>query len=240
MRAKAITIEDARGVEAALWASVDHSDNTGDCWPSRGLTGSGYGALMTTGRRTLLAHRVAWVLAAGEIPDETPCVLHICDNRACVRNDEVGTYEVRGIVRPRRGHLFLGTHADNAWDKMLKGRGMEGDGHYSRTNPEKLARGERHGLVRDPSRAARGDANGSRLYPERLKRGDEHPSHLHPENLKRGADHPMVKLTEAQFLEMRRRYDPAKRNISALAREFGIGKTQARRIVHGETWKHLL
>jgi hypothetical protein len=50
-------------------------------------------------------HRVAWEEAYGPIPDGL-CVLHHCDNPPCCEP----------------GHLFLGTHGDNAADRHAKGR----------------------------------------------------------------------------------------------------------------------
>ena len=55
----------------------------------------------------LLAHRVAWELVNGPIP-EGMCVLHRCDNPPCCRVQ----------------HLFLGTRADNNADREAKGRGV--------------------------------------------------------------------------------------------------------------------
>jgi hypothetical protein len=52
-----------------------------------------------------LAHRRAWEVANGPIPDGLQ-VLHRCDVRACVRVE----------------HLFLGTNDDNVRDKVEKGR----------------------------------------------------------------------------------------------------------------------
>ena len=57
------------------------------------------------GGDTIFAHRAAWLLFCGEIP-EGLLVCHHCDNPS--------------YVRP--SHLFLGTHGSNMADKMLKGR----------------------------------------------------------------------------------------------------------------------
>ena len=64
----------------------------------------GYGRIKTPSK-TFGAHRLAWELANGPIPDGL-CVCHTCDNPPCCNV----------------GHLFLGTTAENVADKIAKGR----------------------------------------------------------------------------------------------------------------------
>lgn len=73
---------------------------------------NGYGKILGGHGRILLAHRAAWVIAFGDIPDGKQ-VLHRCDVRACVN-----------VM-----HLFLGTDSINAQDKAQKGRAPRGEGH---------------------------------------------------------------------------------------------------------------
>jgi hypothetical protein len=77
-----------------------------ECWPWQGVPNKkGYGRIVT-GARAEMAHRVAWKLAFGPIP-EGMLVLHSCDNPPC--------------CNPR--HLFLGDDLVNAQDREAKGRG---------------------------------------------------------------------------------------------------------------------
>jgi hypothetical protein len=52
------------------------------------------------------AHRYAYMLLRGPIPDGRVLVCHQCDNRLCVNP----------------GHLYLGDDADNAHDRETRGR----------------------------------------------------------------------------------------------------------------------
>jgi hypothetical protein len=77
------------------------------------------------GSKVEQAHRVAWILKHGKIP-EGKWVLHSCDNRKCVR------------------HLYLGDHAQNMKDMKDRGRSAKGERHWSRTMPEKIRTGSDH------------------------------------------------------------------------------------------------
>lgn len=87
---------------------IDFNDENG-CWLWQGFTDKdGYGALAKrrNGERlNTKAHRYAWMLTHGEIP-EGLYICHHCDVRNCVNPE----------------HLFLGTQKDNMQDAKNKGR----------------------------------------------------------------------------------------------------------------------
>lgn len=112
-------------VETRFWSKVN---KTSGCWEWTGKqwNKTWYGVFWLNGRNHG-AHRIAYELSVGPIPPGL-CVLHICDNPLCVRPD----------------HLRLGTHAENRADCVAKGRQAKGATYWAISQPEKLARGERH------------------------------------------------------------------------------------------------
>ena len=84
---------------------------TSSCWLWLCGVRGGYGAFWWKGK-TLRAHRVAYELFTGAIPNGMH-VLHHCDNPLCVKPS----------------HLFLGTYQDNLNDKLSKGRTARGERH---------------------------------------------------------------------------------------------------------------
>ena len=66
----------------------------------------GYGRARVNGK-TIGAHRIAWELVNGPIPDGM-CVCHHCDNPLCCETAPSEEYH--------EGHLFLGTKAENSAD----------------------------------------------------------------------------------------------------------------------------
>jgi transcriptional regulator with XRE-family HTH domain len=87
-----------------LAARVDSSAGPDACWPwTAALTTTGYGSF--GGNSGGAAHRVAYVVANGPIPDGLG-VLHRCDNRQCCNP----------------AHLFVGSQYDNMRDMAAKGR----------------------------------------------------------------------------------------------------------------------
>lgn len=94
-----------------FWSWVEVAGDA-ECWLWTGGRGRREYGQITANKTTYRAHRCAWEIANGPIPDGL-VVRHTCDNPPC--------------VNPR--HLLLGTFADNNRDKVERGRSLTGERH---------------------------------------------------------------------------------------------------------------
>lgn len=113
-----------------FWSKVDVGSRD-ECWPwqasvqkpkKRAPGGYGrFGIGNTTPAGVINAHRMAFLLTYGEVPDDLS-VCHSCDNPPC--------------CNPR--HLWLGTRIDNNLDRDQKGRARSGDSRADNNPNAKL------------------------------------------------------------------------------------------------------
>lgn len=209
--------------------SNPHYAGLGQCWVWTGcISNKGYGTFGVNGK-SFLAHRVAWMMANGPIPNDGSRyglhVMHLCDRPTCCRVD----------------HIRLGSHTDNMHDMGTKGRNRQpsGDANGSRVRPERLARGDNHPARRRPDYLLRGDSHPSRLHPECLARGDANGSRTHPEKLKRGEHHHKAKLTTEDILDIRAKHATGSFTQKMLGAQFGVSHVLIGLIVRRKIWSHV-
>lgn len=95
--------------EQRFWSHVDRSGGPDACWPwLASCFDAGYGKFAKN-QRLHYAHRFAYELAHGSVPDGL-FVCHSCDSPSCCNP----------------AHLFAGTHLDNMRDAVSKNRTCRG------------------------------------------------------------------------------------------------------------------
>jgi predicted XRE-type DNA-binding protein len=107
-------------LEGRFWTKARRD---GDCWRWRaGSMSHGYGCFHIQGR-ALYAHRVAYLLTYGHLP-EKGSICHRCDHPWCINP----------------AHLFAGSQADNLADMARKGRSARGERNaHARLTAEDVA-----------------------------------------------------------------------------------------------------
>lgn len=130
-----------RDLRMRFWSKVEVTCPD-RCWLWKaGRTKTGYGQFKIVGRSPQKAHRIAYELAHGPIPNGPGyhgyVVMHVCDTPLCCNP----------------GHLRLGTVQDNLRDMTEKGRRV-GGAHGSR-NPVARLTEDQVRYIRSSSRSAR-------------------------------------------------------------------------------------
>ena len=100
-----------RNTVQSFWSKVSGQSDPLTCWIWSGVVGTGYGLIKWNGKNRS-AHRLAWSLTFGDIPEHL-CVCHNCDTPLCCNPN----------------HLFLGTVQDNNADMVKKKRHARGVTH---------------------------------------------------------------------------------------------------------------
>lgn len=189
-----------RPLAVRFWEKVNKNgrvvrEELGPCWEWTGaLDASGYGSIGLGDRTVGRASRVSYEIHYGPLAS-AECALHRCDNPACVNP----------------AHLFKGTQKDNALDREAKGRLVHhrGDAHWTRSKPERLARGDRAGL---------------RVHPERAPMGERNRH---------------AKLTEELVRSLRKEYAATKSEYAVLGKKYGVTAGTVGKIIRRDIWKHV-
>lgn len=197
-------------LEARFWIKVDRS---GDCWEwmaARNPYRGDYGIFSPSKGKTVTAHRMAWELAHGPIPDGMQ-VCHTCDNPPCVRLD----------------HLFLGTNRANVTDKIAKGRSGR---DFRLPKPQiRTVRWPTARIVAEPVPRT------ARAQRERVQR--EHRKRMR-KSTATGLPSKAIRIPDSQVQIIRSRHASGER-VGVLAREYDVHRHTISNIIASRSRKEV-
>lgn len=126
-----------RNKPEVIWTRISNYGDYPKCWEWQGHVGAdGYGRI-TISYTEEVVHYVAYRICFGNLPKNTH-LMQTCGNKLC--------------CNPEHLQLIVETEVQKL---------SITDQHWSRLNPEKLARGPRHGRRTSPNSTACGERNGN-------------------------------------------------------------------------------
>lgn len=217
-----------------LWARIDSSGGLDACWPWTGqriVTGYGRFTITTEKGKTrqTQAHRVVFELINGWIDDTSKVVGHHCDNPTC--------------CNPR--HLYLTDRKGNAHDALKKGRMSFGERHtssklkdsdveYIRRNPDNLT----HNKLAHKFKVSRPHIT-EIINGHKWKQSLDSDTYVSPpkggRNIGKSSRNSKLTDTDVQFI----RLNPGGLSHLALAKQYGVARSQITRIINRDQWAHL-
>lgn len=209
-----------------FYTKVSKTPTERGCLEWLGGLRNGYGYF---GRRWS-AHRVAWTLVNGQIP-EGMVIAHQCDNPRCCRVE----------------HLFLATQTDNVRDMDAKGRRVppKGERNSCAKITEQDVAAIRSDLYNGWTLAAIGAQFGIGVSQvSAILRGknwthlDEAQGAPHQSAWARGEQASKAKLTESDVIAMRSDLYSGWRQVD-IARHFGISRGQVAKVLGRKQWTHV-
>ena len=129
-----------------FWAKADRSGGDNSCWPWQAFRNEdGYGTFTRHHARPMKAHRLAYEIAVGPIPDGLQ-IDHLCRNKACINPAHLEPVtQVENMRRRRWSHCKWGHPFDevNTYTSPAGGRGCRICRHEraEQSNARRRARG---------------------------------------------------------------------------------------------------
>jgi hypothetical protein len=225
-----------------FWAKVDAGGGPAACWLwTASIFRSGYGQYTVDRRKeggvlSSYAHRFSYELSTGQPIPEGLLVLHSCDVKACVNPT----------------HLRLGTAADNARDKISRGRARppRGEAHHRARLTElavleikdKYLHGATtHALAREygVTPASIQGALVGRTWQHMGMTRDAAYVAASATHRSMGERQHMAKLAAVSVRDIRCSYAEGGCSFRDLARRHGVSIGAIQGVLSGKTWKHV-